>query len=132
MILSLVEADLQNSFPDTGKSKIFGLMLPYAVDASGRRTFSTQLPSPPSTTIDVSNSIGLDDAENPVALTAFPRPLYQVSVFYQAAPAATDLTSLQARIVVNWPPLPSGDIADLTKPGKVSGFVESLVSFPAP
>lgn len=130
MIASMVEADLQNSYPDTGKSKLFGLALPYSVDASGNRSFSTTLPA--STVLDSTNSVGLNEAETPVAYNSQPRPRYQVSVIYDTVPAATDLTTLQARIVVSWPALPSPQVTDLTEPGKVSGFVEAIVTFPAP
>jgi type II secretory pathway pseudopilin PulG len=131
-ILSMLEADLRNTHPlaNSGRSTMFGFVLPYALDASNRRIFNPAVVSA-GTALAEGATIGLDEAENQVPLSG--RPRFQVSVVYPTnLPPAGSTASLRARLVINWPALPNGVVQDLTDSAKTSGFTEVLVSFPAP
>ena len=129
-ILSAIDADLRNTHPSAagGRSKIFGLQLPYALDGAGRYVINPALTT--TTSLGDGTTTGLDESEVPVSLS--PRPRYQASVIYTAIPAPGSAVSLQARLVVNWPAVPGSSVAAVTDSAQTSGFVESLVSFPAP
>lgn len=136
MILTALEADLRNSHPllNSGKSGMFGLQLPYQIDSvSGRMAFNSAITASTVSTplVDGLTTRGLDEAELPVATALSPRPRYQISVVYRL-PLAGSLEAVQARLVVNWPAQTAAVVADITDPSKVSGYVETLVSFPAP
>ena len=128
-ILTALDADLRNTHPaaNGGQSLIFGLPLPWQWDAvTGARSFSAAAVS------GGVNTIGLKDNEKITAISGESRARFQVSVVYLPRQSAGDLQSTQARLIVNWPPLSTANTADLTDPAKVSGFVETIVSFPAP
>ncbi|SDT93029.1 Verru_Chthon cassette protein B [Verrucomicrobium sp. GAS474] len=130
-ILTELEADLRNTHPaaNGGKSRHFGLALPYMVDANGRVVPNTGLAT---NTVSSRYSTGLDDREQPRDLAALPASPYQVSVLYTRVPAAGAHAPVEARLVVGWPSQAATDPALLTSPTHVSGFAESYVSFPAP
>jgi len=138
-ILSAMEADLRNTHPlaNDGKSAIYGLELPYEADGTTRKiSYNSNLvgATVPTTPEEGSTMVYLDEGERDVGLTG--APIYQASVIYTAVPtAAAPYRTMQARLVVNWPVLAEGDeetISNLTDPAKVRGYVETLVSFPAP
>lgn len=136
-MLTTIEADLRNSHPDlnSGKSLIFGLPLPYKKDlASGRLVFNDALQPQ---ILASGYSVHVDDSEQPVS-GANGRSRYQVSVIYTQLPFAANstnlssLSALQARLVVNWPSANLSDPGSLTDLSRLSGYVESTISFPAP
>ena len=138
-ILTNLEADLRNSLPvaNNGKSILFGLQLPYSTDSdTGARTFNHTITTPVTTPVTtLTNGVtttGLKESEEPEALNATTRSLYQVSVIYTMIPPVGNLQVARARLIVNWPSITTNNPADLTDWGKVSGFVETTVSFPAP
>lgn len=128
-ILTLLEADLRNSFPNnTATSTIYGLPTPYALDKDDKRILN------PAIQAGTFQSIGLDASERPASLTGTGanRPQYQASIVYIRVPAASHLEAIQARLIVNWPGKKVADPRVLTTPSSVSGYVESYVTFPAP
>ncbi len=134
-ILSTLEADLRNTHPlqRGGKSAIFGLLLPYEADeTSGNYAYNSLIQSPTTSLSLGSTTTGIDEGERAVTLDASSRPPFQVSVIYTVIPAKGSLNSLQARLVVNWIATPENDISAVTDLTKVRGFVETVVSFPAP
>lgn len=131
-LLTLLESDLRNSHPlaGGGRSLRFGLTLPYVYDAaSGRVTVNPNLALD---TVSSDYSVGLDGDEKILAAGAAARPVYQATVLYTRMPDRAAGAPVEARLVVNWPGLATADPRALTATGKVSGFVESYVSFPAP
>lgn len=137
MILTAVEADLRNTHPSLNsshKSAMFGLDLPYQASGTGVYSFNSTITGPPTSLVSGSNTIALDDAENPVAIGSAVRNRYQISVIYLPPPANAPLSAMQARLVVSWPSLATSPapIADVTSLGKVGGYLETVVSFPAP
>ncbi len=132
-ILTALEADLRNTHPslNSGKSAIFGLDLPYEADALGKYSFNSKVI--PATLTDGVNTTGLNAAEDPVPSGGTERHHFQASVIYQPLVPATPFLSRQARLVVCWPSVVgTTDPSSLTDSGKVSGYLESVVSFPAP
>lgn len=124
-LLTLLETDLRNTRAGSGTSSLYGLPLPYATNASGQVIFNPAL-------VDGSFfSIGLTDAETATTVAASPRPRYQASVVYTRIPAADSLLPLEARLIVNWPATNTSNPSGLTGAG-VSGWVDGLVTFPAP
>ncbi|PTY01958.1 hypothetical protein DB346_10940 [Verrucomicrobia bacterium LW23] len=138
-LLSLVEADLRNTHPllgagaDAGKSLQFKLQLPYRVEPTTEKyQVNTDIQAQPTSLVPGTTSIGVTDADRPTSLTGASRPAYQVSVVYLYVPAAGVPDTVQARVVVNWPAVVDNDVASITDPTKVKGFVETTVSFPSP
>lgn len=130
-ILTAVEADLRNTHPSLngGKSRCYGLMLPYTLNAAGRLTLNRLVPL---NTLSTDTTIGLGENEMPLALTTVPRPRYQVSVIYTQVPAAGGLAPIEARLIVNWPAVNTTAVAKLSSLTNVNGYVEAYVTFPAP
>jgi len=124
-ILTCLEADLRNARSANSR---FGLPLPYVVDAAGKTTFNPLLFSPPLSTGALSTK-GLQEDETPVTGTSVSGH-YQVSVIYTTIPAPGSLLPVEARLIVNWPPLNTTAVQDLVS--KSLGHVESFVTFPAP
>jgi type II secretory pathway pseudopilin PulG len=136
-ILSAVEADLRNTHPSlesNGRSNIFGLDLPFAIDPiTGRYQLNPAL-TPRTVTLGDGATIGLSDAESPVPLGSN-TARFQVSVIYMPRinPGSPETSRMDARLVVSWPPLATaGDASQVTDVGRTSGFVEALASFRAP
>jgi uncharacterized protein (TIGR02598 family) len=127
-LLTVLEADLRNTHPaaNQGKSLLFGLALPYATNAGGM-ALNTALVT---NTVSAANSIGLQDDETPTNYAASPRPRYQASVIYTSVPAAGKAPTT-ARLIVNWPATNTASPRDLVS-GIGGGFVETIVTFPAP
>ncbi len=128
-ILTALEADLRNTHPllQSGRSLQFGLPLPYAVEPGGRIVWN------PALTTGSIQSASLGDSELPVAVGEGAR--YQAHVIYTRTPSdmpPSGLGAVEARLVVNWPPLTAPSSSDVTDLGKVAGFVETRVAFPAP
>jgi len=130
-ILTALEADLRNTHPleNNGKSKYFGLALPYTIDASGRVTLNHTLST---NTLSADTSVGLDENEQPAGVPLPPTLPLQVSVLYTRVPANGSQGPIEARFIVSWPWRNTTDPVALTAPGNTGGFVESYVSFPAP
>lgn len=142
-ILTLLETDLRNTHPQagagaaSGKSLLFHLPLPYALDGSQNRI----LANPPTHTLASGNSTDLLENETIApSPSSNPPPRYQASVVYIRS-LPNSLTPLEARLIVNWPPVNLNDpalaseekkIAALTDTSKISGYVEAYVTFPAP
>jgi len=126
-ILTALEADLRNTHPleNSGKSKYFGLVLPYTIDASGHVTLNRTLST---NTLSADTSVGLDENEQPA--TAALR--LQVTVLYTRVPPAGSHGPIEARFIVSWPWRNTTDPIALTAPGNTGGFVESYVTFPSP
>ncbi|MFA7344203.1 MAG: hypothetical protein WC003_07875 [Terrimicrobiaceae bacterium] len=127
-ILTLLEADLRNTHPfsNNGKSRLFGLPLPYAVVA-GNVALNSSLPT------NVAETAGLDDAENPVPSPVTGLTPYQASVIYTQVPTnASGPAPILARLVVGWPARSGATVTDLTDASKIRGYVETCTSFPAP
>ncbi|XHR26829.1 MAG: prepilin-type N-terminal cleavage/methylation domain-containing protein [Chthoniobacteraceae bacterium] len=129
-ILSLLEADLRNSHPlvNEGKSKYFGLQLPYSLNAAKRVIVNPALSE---NTLSDANSAGVDDNEMPVAASAASRPPFQVAVVYTRLPGATS-SPVEARLVVRWPYAGTSNVSSLISATTDGGYVESFVAFPAP
>lgn len=132
-ILSLVEADLRNSHPlvNDGKSKYFGLQLPYALNAAKRVIVNPALSE---NTLSTANSTGLDDNEMPVIGTANLTP-FQVAVVYTRLPVTSSGTTnspVEARLIVRWPYVGTSNLSSLSSASTDGGYVESFVAFPAP
>ncbi len=130
-ILTLLESDLRNTHPlaNGGKSKYFGLALPYAANASGQVVLNPDLQS---NTLSSTYTVGLDDKEKAVDPAQVPPPAYQASVLYTRLPKAGAHTPVEARVIVSWPCRNGTDPALLTSLTHVTGFVESYVTFQAP
>jgi hypothetical protein len=126
-ILTAVEADMRNTHPllNAGASSVFGFPLPYSFTSPGPETFSTTIAA------GTLYSKALTQAQVPTANTTAHQP-FEASVIYTRLPAAGSLEPVEARLIVNWPYLNGGAVADLTNPAKVSGYVETYVTFPAP
>ncbi|MEM1059563.1 MAG: hypothetical protein AAGK14_09970 [Verrucomicrobiota bacterium] len=154
-ILSSMEADLRNTHPDyadatlnraRGKSALFQLELPYEYDPDTEViSFNRDILASTAPTIPTAGStmVLLDENERRVSGPSPPSDepaAYQASVIYTDIPdGSSPYRTLQARLVVSWPILPpseitppTGDLANLTDPNEVRGYVETLVSFPAP
>lgn len=129
-ILSLLEADLRNSHPlvNGGKSKIFGLQLPYALNAAKRMVVNPALVE---NTLTDANSVGVDESELPVAAGSGGRPPFQVAVVYTRLPGSTS-SPVEARLMVRWPYVGTASLSGLTSTSVSGGYVESFVAFPAP
>lgn len=127
-LLTVLEADLRNTHPaaNQGKSQLFGLALPYVTNASGLALN----PALVTNTVSSANSIGLQDDETPTNYAASPRPRYQASVIYTSVPASGKAPT-EARLIVNWPATNTIFPRDLVS-GNGGGFVETIVTFPAP
>lgn len=127
-ILSALEADLKNTHPslNQGKSLLYSLPLPYRFTSDESIAFNDALKT---LTVD-GYTVRVDEKERPAGENS--RSRYQASVIYTRLPSANTLNAIQARLIVNWPSIDAGKPADLTDPGKVSGFVETVVSFPHP
>ncbi|PAW78165.1 MAG: hypothetical protein B9S32_08195 [Verrucomicrobia bacterium Tous-C9LFEB] len=132
-LLSTLEADLRNTHPQAranGTSRLFGLTLPYRMDATGTRI--TQNTSVALNTLSAAYSTGLnEDATTLSYASTSPRPRYQATVLYTQLPAASG-QPIQARLIVNWPAVNTTDITKLTSLTSVLGYVEIYVTFPAP
>jgi type II secretory pathway pseudopilin PulG len=124
-LLTLVEADLRNTLAGSGTSALFGLPLPYGTNASGGVMVNPVLAAGSFATT------GLNEAGEPVAVTASPRPRYQIWVAYTRIPATNSLLPLEARVIVNWPATNAANPAALNTAGS-SSMVEGLVTFPLP
>lgn len=125
-ILTAVEGDLRNSSAGTGTSLIYELPTPYKATAGPPAgvVFNT-----PAANTVFTKGLGEDE----VPTTAAPGVRYQVSVIYTKLPAAGSLSPMEARLIVNWPSLAASSAAtNLTDLSKVTGYVESYVTFPAP
>ena len=132
-LLSALEADLRNTHPQAtgnGTSQLFGLVLPYKMDALGARTAANT--AVPMGLVSPACSVGLNDDEKPVPYSGSPRPRYQATVLYTKVPAAGSSAPIQARLIVNWPAVPDANPAKLTSLKSVAGYVEAYVTFPAP
>jgi len=124
-LLTLLESDLRNTLAGSGTSLLYGLPLPYATNAGGKVIFNPLL------TNGSFFTIGLDDAERPVAIATSPRPRYQASVIYIRIPDTNSQLPLQARLIVNWPSTNTTDATVLIGAAP-SGHVEGQTTFPAP
>lgn len=128
-ILSNLEADLRNTHPSLngGRSRLYGLQLPYALDANGQPVLNTAITAP-TAALNATTTVGLDDTETPVALSG--RPPYQASVIYTRFADTQGRSRLMARLVVSWPGSADTSPAAVTDPKRVQGSVELAVSFP--
>lgn len=126
-ILTILEADLRNTHPSaaSGRSLLFNLPLPYALDNSGHRIFN------PALVTNVLYTVALKDSQVRTA-TLTPPPPFQASIIYTFTPSAGNLNPIEARLIVNWIYRTTTSADDLTDLGKVSGFVETYTTFPAP
>jgi uncharacterized protein (TIGR02598 family) len=127
-LLTGLEADLRNTHPlatPSGQSLLFNLPLPY-VWSAGQIACNSALE------LNKLYTIGLNRNQSPVAVTATPRPDYQLSVIYIRLPGTGSLQPVEGRVIVSWPCLANAAVADVTNPTKVSGFVEGYVAFPMP
>lgn len=133
-ILSTLEADLRNTHPlanARGTSRLFGLILPYAMDATGTRVTLNTTVAP--NTLSSVYSTGLNEDHTTVSYAStLPRPRYQASVIYTTIPAIGSGAPLHARLIVNWPAVNTTDISKLTSLKSVQGYVEAYVTFPSP
>jgi type II secretory pathway pseudopilin PulG len=134
-LLTALEADLRNTHPSLngGKSKLFGLPLPYTT-SSGTVVLNSAL-TDNATTLPSTDTTGVNEDESLAAISANPRPRYQVSVIYIKTSGDLPVGSLapyEARLIVNWPSVNTTSVSNLTSNTNVSGFVEAYVSFPAP
>ena len=131
-LLTMLESDLRGTHPsaNSGKSRHFGLTLPYTLNAGGQTVLNTAVQI---NTFSPSYSTGWTDRGAVVPYTATSHPRYQASVIYTQLPTATTPGSpIQARLIVNWPAISAQSPASLTSPKSVSGFVETWVTFPSP
>lgn len=132
-ILTTLVADLEGSYAGdssaVARSRRFKLNLPYQINSAGRLEVNTNLLL---NTLTADYSTGVSQSEVPVAIAAAPVPVFQASVIYTRIPAANNAAPVEARVIVNWPCLNTSNVAHLTDPAKVSGFVETYVTFPAP
>ena len=122
-ILTLLESDLRNSHPESATSTIYGFPLPYVT--SGSEVIVNPLLAEGSVF-----SVGLDDAEQVVSLTATPRPPFQASVVYTQIPLAGSRVPVRSQLIVSWPSTNTTDPLNLTR--NVSGFVEAPSAFSPP
>lgn len=143
-VLTALEADLRNTHPTAtfnassnafaaGRSRIFGLVLPYSTyGTSSRVALNTALSAVTSGTVPIPNewTVALDDSLSPMT-TFSQHPPFQATVIYTAVPSSA-LTPIQAKLIVSWPALANATVADLTNNSKVQGYVQALVTFPAP
>ena len=127
-LLSALEADLRNTYPsaNSGKSRVFGLALPYSVDAAGVESLDTGL------NLNQMSSVGIADSGGIVPITTTPKPAFQATVTYVALPATNSSGPTQARLIINWPCINAASVAQLTSASEVKGYVEAYVTFPAP
>lgn len=128
-ILTALESDLRNTHPaqKSGRSLIFGLPLPYSLDVGGRLVPNAGL------TAGELLTVSLGDSEMPAANGE--RARYQAHVIYTRPPSGMpsgSLSPIEARLVVNWPPLASPSRENITDLAKVAGFIETRVAYPAP
>jgi len=133
LILGALDADLRNTHPlaKAGASQLFGLTLPYKMDATGTRVILNTGVS--TNTLSAAYSTGLKDDETPVSYaTSAPPARYQATVIYTQVPAAGSDAPIHARLIVNWPAVNTGDPTRLVSLKSVAGYVESYVTFPAP
>lgn len=144
-LLSIIYADLRNTDPrlasvnplnpGAGKSLVYGLELPYQVSSAAvllnQAITAVNTPTLP---VPANCTVGIDSFDNPAALGTPPPAAYQASVIYTEVPGAAAVCApIHARLIVSWPALGnSATVCDLTNPGKVKGYVESYVTFPAP
>ena len=134
-LLSVLAVDLRNTDPrlNGGKSLLFGLQLPYKVAAGQTALNAVTITDDSSLPAPATGTVGLDGFENPAALGTKPAPAYQATVLYISAPGTTSHAPIQARLIVNWPALPTGaPVSSLTDTTKVKGYVETYVAYPAP
>jgi hypothetical protein len=127
-LLTLLETDLRNTYPgaNSGKSQIFGLILPYKV-VSGKMVLNDSSAIQVNT-LSAADSTGVNSNETPISYTTVPPPPFQVSVIYTRLPAAGTESPLEARLIVNWPAVNAIAVSQLT----ANGFLESYVTFPPP
>ena len=132
LILGALEADLRNTHPlaRSGTSRLFGLALPYKMDATGTRVvLNTGVALD---TLNPAYSVGLNDDETAIPYASLPRPRYQATVLYTRLPASGSNAPIHAHLIVSWPALAAADRKSLTSAKAVSGYVETYVTFPAP
>lgn len=127
-ILTALAADLKGSHPlaNGGVSILFHLPLPYSYTAASGLAFNTALQA------NVLYTTGLSASELPVPPSSSPRTPFQASIVYTYLPSAGSLQPAEADLIVSWPCLDTQDPSDLTNLTKVSGSVESHVTFLAP
>lgn len=135
-ILTALESDLRNTHPlaNSGKSRLFGLALPYKWDSTASRVILATTSDLSANTLTASYSTGLTEDQSTVAYTTSnPRPRFQASVIYTQLPTvAASSSPIQARLIVNWPCLNASAVSQLTATASVSGYVEAYVTFPSP
>ncbi|XHR27683.1 MAG: hypothetical protein ACFUZC_17300 [Chthoniobacteraceae bacterium] len=143
-ILTSLEADLRNTYPSAtfnaspnafgaGRSRIFGLALPYSMSGTPSRVaLNTALSAVTSGTVPVPGewSTALDDSLHPLPTFSQHAP-FQATVVYTTVPSS-GLTPIQAKLIVSWPALSNATVADLTDTAKVRGYVQAVVTFPEP
>ncbi len=132
-LLTTLEADLRNTHPlaNSGKSQLFGLLLPYKWDSSTSRVSLNSALSVNS--ITTSTSVGITETQSAVAYSSTnPRPRYQATVIYTQVPSASSAAPVLARLIVSWPAMTTTSVSQLTSSTNVLGFVETCVAFPAP
>jgi type II secretory pathway pseudopilin PulG len=124
-ILTLVESDLLNSIPGAdGLSLLFSLPSPYAPDSTGTRLISRQSLVPGKL-----YTVQLGENERPVSAAETGR--FRVSVIFTHIPPAESLAPVEARLIVNWPPLQNPTEATIIDRTQAS-YVETRVAFPIP
>jgi len=127
-LLTLLEADLRNTHPleNAGRSRIFGIPLPYAM-SGGSLGWNSSL------TTNVALTTGVDEADRPVALNSGNLPPFQVSVVFSQIPAdPNSMSSSVGRLIVGWPAQTTTDPHALTEGPGLRGFIETTIAFPAP
>lgn len=124
-LLTLLESDLLHSSTVAGKSQVFGLTAPYV--PSGNLSMPLKFNAP---SVNTLYTTGLKDDET-VAAASQGLP-FQASVIYTNVPGVGSTGPIEARLIVNWPCRSGSNADDLTDLGKVSGFVESTITFPSP
>jgi uncharacterized protein (TIGR02598 family) len=124
--LTLIEADLRNTRTTDGLSPRFKLPLPYTLDAQGRAKLNSAL------TAHTIHAIGIRQDGTVSAPGA--QCEHRFTLVYTSIPAtAGSMAPLRARLISTWPCLgQEASLDDLTNPKRVSGFLESHLTFPSP
>jgi type II secretory pathway pseudopilin PulG len=117
--LTAIEAELVNSRAGA-TSALFGFPLPFLTNAAGRTLINTNIQA------GVPYSVPLSLSGNTLA-SADAAP-YQAWVIYTRVPPDA-FAPVEARVIVNWPAVTSGQVADIARS---SGSLETYLSLTVP
>ncbi len=119
----MLEADLRNTHPsaNSGKSRILGLRLPYKLSGTNVVLDDTL----PTGVLSADCSVLLGEDTMPATGSG---ARYQASVVYTVLPTAGTAAPVEARLIVNWPPVNTTDLAKTTK----REFLDAFVTFALP